>query len=533
MGNTNESLLMLPYVQSSHIQPLGAASPHRVLMSNEVVAPSSAPSAQQPQPPSSVLKRKRTRKPNTTKKFALDPEPSPPRTDLTYRDYNPYINLMNYRLVDLKKLAKFNRLKVTATKPQLVDRIHRFFIQHICATKIQKYLRRFFVLRSFRLRGPAYGQLNLCVNETDFFTLEPLSEIPKQDFFSYSVTQGESTFCYGFNINSLIHLLKRKGTLITNPYNREALPELVVGDIIRLYLYMIMFFPSHVDQEDNVPPYERHLFLQPVKYSQFLRGCYYGFPRPAPVVDRSRVPLPTTPPPQRRRILPPTIRTDDSPPPQATTVPVPPGAPRRLRRGQHLGTSDDNRDLPTPFPFLDDEDDDESVESRDSGDDDAASVDALPGAIVLNHIDSMMHQLEQLRRNPLPMRIQELFIEMDQLGNYTDMSWFHLLTKRECFILYGHLFENWRYRSRLLPHVKMRICPLGDPFHGVMPRRMRIDDVTDLQLRTGCITVMENMVYTAMDIEDRKLGTLHVLTALTSVSLGARVALPWLFDAMY
>ena len=63
----------------------------------------------------------------------------------------------------------------------------------------------------FKLRGPGYNAIEKCVNDSDFYTLEPLAEIPKQEFFSYSSggPLGPSTteFSYGFNIHSLIQLM--------------------------------------------------------------------------------------------------------------------------------------------------------------------------------------------------------------------------------------------------------------------------------------------------------------------------------------
>jgi hypothetical protein len=65
-----------------------------------------------------------------------------------------------------------------------------------------------------------------------------------------------------------------------------------------------------------------------------------------------------------------------------------------------------------------------------------------------------------------------------------------------------------------------------------MPMRMRIDEVTEDEIRAGCLTVMENMVYTAQDVEDRKLGALYVLMSLTFVSLEARHNLMWLYESI-
>lgn len=505
------------------------------------------------------------------------------KPDMTYYDYYKNNEIMyplnKYKLTDLKKIAKHNNLKVTANKPTLVSRIHNFFICNMCITKIQSVLRRFFVKRMFNLRGPGYLNRSLCVNESDFYTLEPLNEIPKQEFFSY---QDEKGFIYGFNVNSLIHLLKIKETEMNNPYNRDKIPEIQVGNIIRLYLYMILYFPENVDQEDlTASPYLRNRYLQPVLLYKFIDGGYFGFPRRITHMSQIVSPQPLY---QRRRVLPPTIQVVNE---ENLNAPQ----PRRLANNQFFRRTTTN-DI---FDSDNDNDDESFTISRNNSSDSLFNTNRtsqiendgitnlitafeninlenrvitnqiqqenqlerpimitsqLPrsptpstGAILrrddsltqtnLDHIEDIRRKIQNIRNNPLSTRIQELFMEIDQLGNYTQVRWFNELTKRRCFILYGHLFENWRYRSHLLPHVKSRICPLGDPFYNIMPLTMTIDDVSEVQLRTGCVTVMENMIYTGYDIEDRRLGALHVLTALTAVSLGARDTLPWLYESMY
>ena len=38
--------------------------------------------------------------------------------------------------------------------------------------------------------GPGYKNIQLCVNETDFLTLEPLKDIPSSQFFSFKENDG-------------------------------------------------------------------------------------------------------------------------------------------------------------------------------------------------------------------------------------------------------------------------------------------------------------------------------------------------------
>ena len=50
------------------------------------------------------------------------------------------------------------------------------------------------------MHGPAYINRSLCTNQTDFFTMNDLKNIPINQFFSFKDQDG---FIYGFNIISL------------------------------------------------------------------------------------------------------------------------------------------------------------------------------------------------------------------------------------------------------------------------------------------------------------------------------------------
>jgi hypothetical protein len=437
---------------------------------------------------------------------------------LDYHDYYKHdVNLNKYKIVDLKAVAKYNRLHVTGNKPTLTKRILEHFTCNKSSTVIQKNLRRFFVNRSFQLRGPAFKNRSICVNETDFYTMEPLNEIPFQEFFSYT---DDSNFTYGFNICSLLSLLKRKGRSIVNPYNRAKIPETAIGDIIRLYIYGLILFPQNVNPEDLVLT-TRNIFIQPVNFMLLSRGYYYGFPR--------RIKSPPMPP---DNATPPVMDVSDTCGNGLNNTVIPPLFRPLLQsldesengrtsadasyNDYYANTSTTEHDRPTP------------VVSDESN----AMVNSRRAMEYVMHIDRTTSRLQELRTKPIQTRIQEIFMEMDQLGNYTDATWFSSLGKRQLFVFYGHLFDMWRFRGRLSAEVKMKICPLGDPFHRVMPIRMRMDEVSDEQLRYGCVTVMENMVFTAFDVEDRKIGTLYVLLSLTMVSNSARNNLLWLYESV-
>jgi hypothetical protein len=655
---------------------------------------------------------------------------------LTYLEYyRADIDLKSYKIVDLKAVASHNRLHISGNKTTLIERIFVYFQKNISALKIQSCLRCFFVKRSFQLRGPGYHDRNLCVNETDFYTLEPLKEIPFQEFFSY---KDENSFIYGFNVCSLMTLLAQKGRNILNPYNRAKIPETVIGNIIRLYAYSIIFFPEHINEEDKCLR-TRNVFIQsPVNPLLLARGYYYGFVyrerRRHPLLDRSVNELDR----EQNGIMTRTTRiTEDansersgeftSSDVSAVPTSLSNRENSRRRNVNHRSTSlsgsrrsrngiggFDNireaRELNTSthmFDYLLEEDGNteryvdrrsgefgrDVIEARDIGaettvdtsenssellhwlnevlsdanseryvdlsprqaslvdrrmrergisvptstsaltslltslpmyntlldvssefvnplsmvsptptylrsnthirfDDDIPPFDehendsdsrrgqpvatlgqpvatlgqpvatlgqpvatlGQPSAVSIRtqnrvssqntnpivpmdtsieaiHIQTIGNKMREIVQRPMIVRAQELFMEIDQLGNYTNVEWFHQLSIRECFLFFEFLYNYWRYRGQLPSAVKKRICPLGDPFLDIT--RMRMNEITEQQLRINCITVMERLIYTAYDIEDRKLGALHILIALTQVSLPARNSMLWLYESIH
>jgi hypothetical protein len=125
-----------------------------------------------------------------------------------------------------------------------------------------------------------------------------------------------------------------------------------------------------------------------------------------------------------------------------------------------------------------------------------------------------------------------MFMEIDQLGNYTQSAWFSNLDRREYIRLYRCLYDIWNYRAQLSYEMKRNICIIDDPFHNVFNEAMYYHDISLNRIRDACVTVFENMIYTGIDDEYRKLGVLHALSALTLVSIPARNAMPWLYESI-
>jgi hypothetical protein len=139
----------------------------------------------------------------------------------------------NYNLQQLKMFAKHYKLKQSGNKNELFLRIHYFLSLSRDAVVIQKVFRGYLWRTYEACHGPAYRDRKLCVNETDFLTMEPVSEIPANQFYSF---RDSDDFIYGFDIVSLFNLNKKVfyHRETRNPYNRIPLPKEVIFNMRRM-----------------------------------------------------------------------------------------------------------------------------------------------------------------------------------------------------------------------------------------------------------------------------------------------------------
>ena len=120
---------------------------------------------------------------------------------------------------------------------------------------------------------------------------------------------------------------------------------------------------------------------------------------------------------------------------------------------------------------------------------------------------------------------------IDQLGNYTNMSWFTGLTHYGWLALINHIFDIWIYRSQLPEETRREFFPPnGKPFTGVRIERVRV--MQTKELKECAITILRRFVMTSPNEEMRKLGALYVLGALTLVCPPAAQAMPWLYESL-
>jgi len=167
---------------------------------------------------------------------------------------NNYDNIIKhkYTLKHLKFIAKFYKQKVGGTIKELRSRIYTYLYLSYNALKIQKVFRGKLQRIYNNCHGPAFKNIKLCVNDTDFVTLDELTKIKFNNFFSY---RDEDKFIYGFDIVSLYTLFTNRinnNDKINNPYNRNKIPDNVLFNlkkIIRISKILKMDIDYEIEDE--------------------------------------------------------------------------------------------------------------------------------------------------------------------------------------------------------------------------------------------------------------------------------------------
>jgi hypothetical protein len=162
-----------------------------------------------------------------------------------------------YTLADLRMVCKHYKQKSSGTKEHLLEVMYIFLHGSYNAQIIQRAWKKYCVKVYNNLHGPARKNRKLCVNETDFFTMDPISEISDAQFFSFKDTD---EMIYGFDLLSLHNLILKSGKTTTNPYNRNIIKPNIKNDIKK-----IIKFGKFINQKLDIDIEDVNVNLDPKK----------------------------------------------------------------------------------------------------------------------------------------------------------------------------------------------------------------------------------------------------------------------------
>lgn len=163
----------------------------------------------------------------------------------------------NFNTNQLKQLCRHHKLNVSGVKCALQSRISTFLRQSCLAIQLQRLYRGFIVRKYIRTRGPGLHKRSVCVNDTDFLSLDDLTEIPHYQFFSFKDADGH---IYGFDVRSAHTMFcsgKHHKKDVFNPYNRKEIPDDVIRALkVNISSAKLMKYPIELEIKEDVdaPP---------------------------------------------------------------------------------------------------------------------------------------------------------------------------------------------------------------------------------------------------------------------------------------
>jgi len=129
------------------------------------------------------------------------------------------------------------------------------------------------------------------------------------------------------------------------------------------------------------------------------------------------------------------------------------------------------------------------------------------------------------------MKVVDVFHIIDELNYYSSPDWFLQLDARGHRRFYTELHDIWGHRAGMTLQQKSSIVPgfQGKLFRSApwVLRDLPLEVVAKLNLNT-----IRLFVGSAEDRNDKILGAMYVVTALTLVSPAARDAYPWLYETV-
>ena len=128
----------------------------------------------------------------------------------------------------------------------------------------------------------------------------------------------------------------------------------------------------------------------------------------------------------------------------------------------------------------------------------------------------------------IELDIKELFYKINMLDNYTDHMWFSNLRLNELINLYIKSEDIWNYRSLLSETSKKNIIGNNKIFQ--IPIIKIQQEKSKKKIQKILIKYFNIMVSNGIDINEKKLGAILVLSGLVEVSHEASLGLPHLLQ---
>ena len=166
------------------------------------------------------------------------------------------VDLSNIRKIyckDLKSTLKFLNLSCLGNKRTLYTRLLSHYKNMIYynnnidkVTLVQRVVKKRLLKLRHSYKGIGFFIKEMCNNQTDFYSLTDINDIPDKFFFSY---RDIDNFVYAFDIRSFKKLIENGGQ---NPYNRRNIPEKAIVMMEKRLELMKRHKISIADDDDGI-----------------------------------------------------------------------------------------------------------------------------------------------------------------------------------------------------------------------------------------------------------------------------------------
>ena len=187
-------------------------------------------------------------------------------------DYIENSKLDNYPLPRINASLEHYKIIKTYSSSQFlqainnIEKLNSFFIMLLKANqninkviKLQRFIKKSLSNYKLKLLGPAINNRSLCVNDSDFFTLDELKDIPNDEFFSF---KDEKNFIYGFHIDSITQLVFKSDEHYFEQFKKKIKNKQIIinnNSINLCYHQFIKLLCNHYNKIKVVNPYTRFL----------------------------------------------------------------------------------------------------------------------------------------------------------------------------------------------------------------------------------------------------------------------------------
>lgn len=128
----------------------------------------------------------------------------------------------------------------------------------------------------------------------------------------------------------------------------------------------------------------------------------------------------------------------------------------------------------------------------------------------------------------LSLACTDIFRAIEDLGYYTDPNWFMELDRMHLQRYYMELADIWFHRAGLTVDDRNRICPA--PTQAFPMSVQGSLAASHKAMRHLLLRTLRALVTATPNRADRQTGVMYALGALSLVSVGCRIAYPWMFE---